>query len=139
VIVIPENNAKLKERKLIEARQAIVSSAVRNVSGASVNTAQNSSNNAYEAGQCVWYIKNLRPEIPNTWGNASNWLSAARSQGWPTGSTPRVGAVGWTSTHVVLITAVHGNTVEYTDMNGRYIPYEIGYGTKPASHYMYIY
>jgi surface antigen len=99
-----------------------------------------SSENLYEPGQCVWAIKNWRPEIPNTWGNATDWLANAQAQGWPTGSTPRVGAVGWTYGHVVLITAVHKNgTVDIKDMNGRYVPFEIGYGTYPASKYQYIY
>lgn len=99
-----------------------------------------SSENLYEPGQCVWAIKNWRPEIPNTWGNATDWLANAQAQGWPTGSTPRVGAVGWTYGHVVLITAVHKNgTVDIKDMNGRYVPFEIGYGTYPSNKYQYIY
>lgn len=99
-----------------------------------------SSGNTYQPGQCVWYVKNLRPEIPNSWGSAVSWLYNAQADGWPTGSEPRVGAVGWTYGHVVLITAVNGDgTVSYTDMNGRWIPYEIGYGTKEASYYEYIY
>lgn len=101
---------------------------------------QNSSGNTYQAGQCVWYVKNLKPEIPNGWGNASNWLYAAQADGWATGTEPRVGAVGWTSGHVVYITGVNPDgTVDYTDMNGRWIAYEIGSGTKPASYYKYIY
>jgi len=96
--------------------------------------------NTYEPGQCTWYVKDLRPEIPNTWGNASGWLVNAQADGWGTGSEPRVGAVGWTSGHVVLITAVNPDgTVDITDMNGRYIPYEIGNRTFPASKYLYIY
>lgn len=142
-LVIPDSDAKLKARKLIEARRAVISEAVRNVSGVTQNTSQTrsyaSSANTYEPGQCTWYVKNLKPEIPNTWGNASNWLYAAQSQGWPTGSTPRVGAVGWTSGHVVYITAVHGDTVSYTDMNGRWIAWEIAHDTAPASKYQYIY
>lgn len=105
-----------------------------------VKTPQISSEgNSYEPGQCVWYIKNLRPEIPNNWGNASSWLYNAQAQGWPTGSAPRVGAVGWTSGHVVLITAVNGSQVSYTDMNGNWIPFEIGSGTRDSSFYQYIY
>lgn len=96
--------------------------------------------NMYEPGQCVWAIKNWRPEIPNTWGSAVSWLSNAQADGWPTGSTPRVGAVGWTNGHVVLITAVNKDgTVDIKDMNGRWVPFEIGYGTYPASKYLYIY
>lgn len=98
-----------------------------------------SEGNLYEPGQCVWFVKERRPELPNTWGDATNWLYAAQSQGWPTGSEPRVGAVGWVYGHVVLITAVHGDSVDYVDMNGNWVPFEIGYGTRPANYYTYIY
>lgn len=96
--------------------------------------------NAYEPGQCVWYVKNRRPDIPNNWGNASSWLYNAQAQGWSTGSEPRVGAVGWTSGHVVYIESVNGDgTVTYSDMNGRWIAFEIGGDTVPAGKYQYIY
>lgn len=108
-----------------------------------VKSSQNSSvsvnGNSYQPGQCVWYVKNLKPEIPNNWGNASNWLYAAQADGWATGTEPRVGAVGWTSGHVVYITGVSGDTVTYTDMNGSWRPFEIGSGTVFASKYQYIY
>lgn len=105
-----------------------------------VSAKGSSTGNLYQSGQCVWYIKNMRPELPNTWRSAKNWLANARADGWPTGSTPQVNAVGVRGNHVVLITAVNSDgTVSYTDMNGNYIPYEIGYGTKPANYYQYIY
>lgn len=105
-----------------------------------VSARTSSKGNLYESGQCVWYIKNLRPELPNTWRSAKNWLANAKADGWATGSTPRVNAVGVRGNHVVLITSVNDNgTVNYTDMNGNYVPYKIGSGTKPANYYQYIY
>lgn len=105
-----------------------------------VRRAENASGNGYEPGQCVWYVKNKRPDLPNNWGNASSWLGNAQAQGWPTGSTPVVGSVGWTPTHVVFIEAVNSDgTVTYSDMNGRFVAWEVGSGTKPASYYQYIY
>lgn len=99
-----------------------------------------SSGNLYQAGQCVWYVKNLRPELPNTWRSARNWLANARADGWATGSTPQVNAVGIRGNHAVLITGINEDgTVNYTDMNGRWVAFEIGYGTKPANYYQYIY
>ena len=98
------------------------------------------SQNLYEAGQCTWFVKNMRPDLPNNLGNATDWLYNAQAQGMATGSIPQVGAVGWKYGHVVFITAVNNDgTVTYSDMNGRYIPYEIGSGTKPANYYQYIY
>lgn len=139
VLKIPHKDEELKDRPMparVErpARNAVLETNSPRSGGYS------SSGNTYTPGQCTWGVKNWRPDIPNGWGNASNWLYAAQSQGWPTGNKPRVGAVGWTSGHVVLITAVNKDgTVDYTDMNGRFIPYEIGYGTRPASYYKYIY
>ena len=132
---IPHKKDKLKCAKIkSHFVNAVTSKPLVNPGGFS------SSENLYEPGQCVWAIKNWRPEIPNTWGSAVSWLSNAQAQGWPTGSTPRVGAVGWTNGHVVLITAVNKDgTVDIKDMNGRWVPFEIGYGTYPSSKYLYIY
>ena len=134
ILVLPSNKEVLKPRKTktVKATPKAQTPVIQaQISSGGANT--------YEAGQCVWYVKNLRPELPNNWGNATDWLYNAQAQGWPTGSTPRVGAVGWTYGHVVLITGVSGDTVSYTDMNGNWIPFEIGNGTAPASKYSYIY
>lgn len=97
------------------------------------------SGNTYTPGQCTWGVKNWRPDIPNGWGNASAWVSNARKQGWATGSTPKVGAVGWTNRHVVLVVGVSGNTVTIKEMNYNYVPYSVRTIDKPASMYVYIY
>lgn len=133
-IVIPSKTEKLKKRLYILVESKRVKETIERGSGNAI------AGNMYEPGQCVWAIKNWRPEIPNTWGSAVSWMSNAQADGWPTGSTPRVGAVGWTNGHVVLIIGVNNDgTVDIKDMNGRYIPFEIGYGTYPASKYQYIY
>ena len=133
-IVIPSKTEKLKKRLYILVESKRAKETIERGSGKAI------AGNMYEPGQCVWAIKNWRPEIPNTWGSAVSWLSNAQADGWPTGSTPRVGAVGWTNGHVVLITAVNKNgTVDIKDMNGRWVPFEIGYGTYPSSKYLYIY
>lgn len=96
--------------------------------------------NLYDPGQCTWYVKNRKPSLPNDLGDASNWLFSAQARGMATGTTPRIGAVGWTSGHVVFVESVNDDgTVNVSDMNGRYIPYEIGHWTYPASKYVYIY
>lgn len=103
-------------------------------------SAQNSSGNTYESGQCTWFVKNKRPDIPNSLGNATDWLYNAQALGMAIGTTPAVGAVGWTYGHVVYIESINTDgTVNYSDMNGRYVAFEIGYGTRPASYYTYIY
>ena len=127
-IIIPEASEKLESR--------IPPVAVKNAP----QPTRNAPGNAYTPGQCTWYVKNKRPDIPNNWGNASSWLYNAQSQGYSTGGNPRVGAIGWTSGHVVYIEAVNNDgTVTYSDMNGRWIAFEIGGGTVPAGKYQYIY
>lgn len=98
--------------------------------------------NTYAAGNCTWYAKSRRPDLPNNLGNAITWLSRARSQGIPTGSTPRVGAVAWEPIgglgHVAIVTAVRGGMVTVSEMNYRGL-YVISTRTVAASHFSYIY
>lgn len=72
------------------------------------------------------------------WNDASDWFWQAQRDGWATGSTPAVGAIGWQSGHVVYIEAIEGDQVYISernyDNNGSYR--EIW---KPASQYKYIY
>lgn len=137
---IPHANEKLKPRKIPEPIQILVNPTLPKRTATNiVRYTRSNPGNWYTPGQCTWGVKNWRPDIPNNWGNAYEWLSNARAIGWPTGNKPRVGAIGWTYGHVVLIIGVSGSTVTYKDMNGRWIPYEIRTGTVPASKYVYIY
>jgi len=95
--------------------------------------------NTYTRGQCTWHVKNLKPSIPNGWGNAGNWINAARSSGWTVSSRPVVGAVGARGNHVVYVKAVNGNTVTVTEMNYLSIPYNINVGSYPVGYFTYIY
>lgn len=58
--------------------------------------------------------------------------------GMATGSTPRVGAIGWKGNHVVYVEAVHGNTITISENN-----YDFAGSTRtiqrPADYYLYIY
>lgn len=82
---------------------------------------QTSYGNTYPYGQCTWYAKERRPDIPNMMGNAGQWLYTAQSQGMPTGSTPKPGAVAVDQSgffgHVAVVEEVRGNTVIVSDMN----------------------
>lgn len=95
--------------------------------------------NTYTPGYCTWYAKQRRPDLPNNLGNASTWVSRAQAQGIPTGSVPRVGAIGQQGNHVVYVERVNGDgTITVTDMNfaGRGV---ITTRTVPASSHVYIY
>lgn len=81
----------------------------------------------------------MRPDLPNNLGNADTWVARAAAQGIPTGSAPRVGAIGQQGMHVVYVQSVNGNgTVTISEMNyqGLYI---ISTRTVPANSFMYIY
>lgn len=98
-----------------------------------------SSGNTYTAGYCTWYVKNMRPDLPNNLGNAETWVSRAAAQGIPTGSTPQVGAAGQRGNHVVYVEAVNGDgTVTISEMNHKGL-YVRTVRTLPASYFMYIY
>lgn len=82
--------------------------------------------NGYAYGYCTWYVKNVRPDLPNQLGNANTWYQRAAAMGLSVGSEPRAGAVFQTAAggggygHVGMIDSVdHANgTVTYSDMNG---------------------
>jgi surface antigen len=96
--------------------------------------------NTYYWGQCTWYVASKR-QIPNNWGNAISWYYNAQRSGYATGSTPRVGAVGWERrNHVVYVESVNSNgTVTISEMNWAGGPGVLHYRTEPASQFLYIY
>ncbi len=98
-----------------------------------------SSGNTYTYGYCTWYVKNMRPDLPNNLGNADTWAARAAAQGLPTGSAPRVGAVGQQGMHVVYVQSVNGDgTVTVSEMN--FVGWnQISTRTVPASSFFYIY
>lgn len=101
--------------------------------------ASSSPGNRYAAGNCTWYAKSRRPDLPNNLGNAYSWVSRARAQGLPTGKDPKVGAIGQSGNHVVYVEEVHSNgTVAISEMN--FVGYgKISHRTLPASSFTYIY
>ncbi|MCM3517984.1 CHAP domain-containing protein [Staphylococcus xylosus] len=58
---------------------------------------QGQSNNYYTWGQCTYYAFDRRQQlgksVGNLWGNANNWASAARQNGYQVNHTPEVGAI----------------------------------------------
>lgn len=100
--------------------------------------------NTYVRGNCTWYAKHRRPDLPNRLGNANTWYKRAAAMGYPVGSSPRRGAVGATTQgalgHVAYVESVHKNgTVTISEMN-----YNGGLGvvhkrTVSASKFKYIY
>lgn len=88
--------------------------------------------------QCTWYVWTKRPV--GLWNDASQWLSQARRDGWATGTTPQVGAIGVqkSGNHVVYIERVDGDQVYISERNyDRRGSYRETW--MPANKYNYIY
>jgi surface antigen len=103
------------------------------------NTAAKTAGNGYAWGNCTWYAKSKRPDLPNNLGNAYSWVSQASAQGLPTGVEPRVGAIGQQGMHVVYVESVNDDgTISISEMNYH------GFGvvstrTVPVGTFEYIY
>lgn len=146
VLLIPAPDEKLASRKIPVARSVASVTQSHSAGHAQVRSTPvvmagpaDSRGNRYVPGYCTWYVKNRRPDLPNNLGNAGTWVARARAQGLPTGSKPKVGAVGQSPGHVVYVERVNGDgTILISDMNykGRYIK---TVRTVRASNYQYIY
>lgn len=96
--------------------------------------------NTYYWGQCTWYVKNRRPDMPNALGNGGQWTSSARARGMATGSTPVAGAVAEMPGHVMYVESVNGNgTINVSEMNWNGGVGQVNYRTTSASGLTYIY
>lgn len=52
--------------------------------------------NQYECcsnGNCTWWAWRMRPDLPDSWGNAATWLNSAVQTDIPTGDEPVGGAI----------------------------------------------
>ncbi len=144
---ITEKKLKEKEAKEAELKQQVddlqnqlASQSSHEVYGG-VGSGLSNIGNLYTYGYCTWYVKNIRQDIPNTWGNAWEWLWHAQSDGWSTGNIPKVGAIGVAINygHVVYIQSVNDNgTVNLSEAN--YNGWNvISSRTAQASEFNYIY
>lgn len=96
--------------------------------------------NTYTWGQCTWYVKNRRADLPNMLGNGGSWVGNAAAQGYATGSTPRAGAVAEIPGHVMYVESVNKNgTVNISEMNYNGGVGVVNHRTIPASSARYIY
>lgn len=99
--------------------------------------------NDYDAGNCTWYVKSKRPDLPNNLGNANTWGINAQAWGWDYSSTPRVGSVAVDEAigdygHVAIVENVSGDSVTISEMNWNGLGV-VSTRTVPASMYKYIY
>ncbi|MFB9860770.1 LysM peptidoglycan-binding domain-containing protein [Salinicoccus siamensis] len=87
--------------------------------------------NYYMTGDCTWYVFERRKEmgasVSNSWGDAKNWASAARSEGLQVNNTPSVGAImqsaafqngSYSFGHVAVVEAVNADgSIVVSEMN----------------------
>lgn len=149
-LIIPKADEELKKREAVTIKPAkqVARATKTKPSSRPAVTATNtttrysrgsSSGNTYSPGYCTYYAKQKRPDLPNNLGNAASWVSRARAQGLPTGSTPRVGAIGQSGNHVVYVEKVNSNgTIVVSDMNWSGL-WKISTRTVSASSHRYIY
>lgn len=117
-IVIPSKDEKLKKRTIPVAVVQVVPR-TGYVAPAGQAGRGSSSGNTYGSCQCTFYAKSRRPDLPNNLGNADTWYYRAQAQGIPTGTKPRVGAIGMFTSymHVAYVEAVRGNKVQISEWN----------------------
>ncbi len=77
------------------------------------------SGHRFPYGYCTWYVAQKR-YVP--WGgNAGTWLYHAKSMGYSTGKTPRVGSIMVSSEswwgHVAIVEKVSGSMITISEMN----------------------
>jgi surface antigen len=83
----------------------------------------------YARGQCTWWAKRKRPDLPyfpGASGDAMNWAKSAEAAKYRVGAVPWPGAVAvWRAEqynvgkygHVAYVLAVDGDQIEVSDMN----------------------
>lgn len=137
-------NQQIADKKAAAEAEAARIKELQNMFVHITQYASGSGGNLYAFGNCTWYVKNRRPDLPNNLGNANTWYSMAAYDGYHVGSAPKKGAVG-TSTagwlgHVVYVEGVSldGSTVTISEMN--YAGFDIvSSRTVSASEFVYIY
>lgn len=129
-IKIPAKDAELPDRfgelsqsaPTASAPQSTARSSSSNSSAsrsqASAPAYTSTAGNTYYWGQCTWYAKNRRPDLPNRLGNGGSWVRNAAARGYATGRTPRAGAIAEIPGHVMYVERVNSNgTIAISEMN----------------------
>jgi surface antigen len=95
--------------------------------------------NTYATGNCTWYAKQMRPDLPDNLGNADTWYERAQAQGIEVGTEPVEGAIGQSGMHVVFVEKVNNDgTIIISEMNYQGLGV-IDQRKLPANSFQYIY
>lgn len=139
-LVIPNASEDLAEREIPESMPVVTIATIKPKTERISNTPRGvSDGNRYTRGYCTWYVKNMRPDLPNNLGNAETWAVRAAAQGIATGTSPRVGAVGQRGNHVVYVEGVNNDgTILISEMNFKAWNVRSTRAV-PANYFTYIY
>ena len=141
--IAAQKAAEEAERQRL-AQEAAAAEAARLAAIAPVQQRSVIPGNTYAAGNCTWYAKDRRPDLPNNLGNANTWATEAAAQGIPTGTRPRPGAIGVSLEgyygHVVYVEAIQPNegTMTISEMNYGGL-YQMNTRTIPAAGWSFVY
>ena len=141
---VDELNQKVADKKAAaEAEQKRVEE-LRNMFVHVNRYAGDSSGNLYAPGNCTWYAKSRRADLPNSLGNANTWYSRAKAMGWSVGTAPKKGAVATSTSgslgHVAYVEGVSsdGLSVTISEMNRNGL-YSMNTRTVHYTEFRYIY
>lgn len=149
-IRIPKSDEKLPNRLITSdtqsanyttsSAQAFYPSTFASPAPSPVTYRATTAGNTYGWGQCTWYVKSRRADIPNMLGNGGSWVSNAAARGFATGNIPRAGAVAEIPGHVMYVESVNANgTINISEMNFNGGVGVVSKRTIPASSARYIY
>lgn len=134
-----EDDKKAQESaRVVEEAQAQQQAVIE---AEAVKTAPEPVKNEYPMYQCTWFVKEMRPDVPNNLGDAMYWFTELASRGWVTSYIPRAGAIGQSilGNHVIYVMYVNSDgTIHLAernyDYNGSYRERDA-----PAEEFEYIY
>jgi LysM repeat protein len=119
-IIIPDGQKELVAPTTIPPRNPIAARPYEPfVPSGTVLSGRAGTGHKFPYGYCTWYVAQKR-YVP--WGgNAGTWLYHAKSTGYSTGKTPRLGAIMVSSEswwgHVAIVEKINGNSITISEMN----------------------
>ncbi|MFH0969737.1 MAG: LysM peptidoglycan-binding domain-containing protein [Patescibacteria group bacterium] len=116
---VPQQSQNTASAGLQRRQYATSTGGTPAVSGFRTLSGKAGTGHGFPYGYCTWYVSQKR-YVP--WGgNAGTWLYHAKSAGYQTGRTPRVGAIMISSEswwgHVAIVESVSGGSFTISEMN----------------------
>lgn len=117
------------------------STSARTASSQSTYRGASSAGNTYVWGTCTWYVKQMKPGLPNQLGNGGfGWISRAAAYGYGSGSDAAPGAIGVQNGHVFIVDSINPNgTINISEMNYAGGVGVVHHRTEPPHLFKYIY